>query len=163
MHVVLRRRGLAPHFVPPISVVLAASKKRYVASLTGFRGQGVVEWIEHFAAATGRAARLAEAYLGAVSTLAERWRDRLGASDHAPRAGAAAWALIDVLPGHPVITASAAIAATGRARAAVYDAIETLATVGILIPLSTSRRNRAWEVRGLLDLVEGLEAGRLPV
>jgi len=34
---VLRRRGLAPAFVPPISLVLANWADTYVAGLTGFR------------------------------------------------------------------------------------------------------------------------------
>lgn len=61
-----------------------------------------------------------------------------------------------------MITASVAAAATGRAKAAIYQAIEQLQTVGVLIPLSESRRNQAWEVAGLLDLIAGLEAGQLP-
>ena len=31
-----------------------------------------------------------------------------------------------------------------------------------LVPLSQSQRNRAWEADGLLDLLAGLEAGRVP-
>jgi hypothetical protein len=37
-----------------------------------------------------------------------------------------------------------------------------LAECGVLEPLSASRRNRSWEVTGLLDLVESLESGRAP-
>jgi Fic family protein len=162
VHVVLRRRGIAPNFVPPISVVLAGAKKRYIAALTAFRGDDVDTWIDHFAAATGRAARLAHVYVGAVEALRVTWRNQLADSGHAPRAGAAAWALIDVLPAHPIITGPVATAATGRVKTAVYTAIEQLVAAGILVPLSTSKRNRAWEVSGLLGIIERLEAGQLP-
>lgn len=37
IHVVLRRRGLAPRYVPPVSLVLAADARAYVAGLTAFR------------------------------------------------------------------------------------------------------------------------------
>jgi hypothetical protein len=61
-----------------------------------------------------------------------------------------------------MITGPAAIAATKRARASVYQGIDQLEAAGVLIPVSTAPRNRIWEARGLLDLLEGLEAGRLP-
>jgi hypothetical protein len=163
VHVVLRRRGLTPRFVPPISVVLAAGKGRYIAGLTAFRGNGVSTWIEYFAAATARAARLASAYIDAVDVLRDQWREQLDASGHAPRAGAAAWAIIDVLPAHPIITAPIASVATGRAKAAVYDGIEQLVAANVLNPLSASKRNRSWEASGLLALIERLEAGELPL
>jgi Fic family protein len=162
IHVVFKRRGLAPKFLPPISVVLAAAKDRYIAGLTSFRADDVEVWIEHFAGATARAAHLAQAYLEAVAALTEEWRARLSASPAAPRAGAAAWAVIEILPAHPIITPPVATAVTGRAKAAIYQAFEQLDAAGVLMRLSESRRNRAWEVDGLLDLIAGLEAGRLP-
>ena len=161
IHVVLRRRRVASEYLPPVSVLLAAAKDRYIEGLTAFRGDNVSAWVEHFAAAAARAARLARAYVEAVESLTEDWRARLSASPSAPRAGAAAWAIIDVLPAHPMITAPVAVAATGRAKAAVYQAIEQLQTAGVILPLSESRRNRAWEAAGLLDIITALEAGRL--
>ena len=162
VHVILRRRGLAPRFLPPISVVLAGARKRYINALAAFRGDEVSGWIEHFVAAAARAARLASAYVSAVEELREAWRAQLIESTHAPRAGAAAWALIDVLPAHPIVTAPVATAATGRVKTAIYAAIEQLVAADVLTPLSTSRRNRAWEANGLLALIERLEAGQLP-
>ena len=159
--VVLRRRGITPAYVPPISVVLAAKRKGYIAGLTEFRGDGVRSWIRRFADSTATAARMAHEYLIAVQLLTDRWREQL-AKGQAPRADAAAWALIDVLPAHPMLTGPAAITATGRARAAVYQAIEQLEQAEVLVLASTSKRNQVWEPAGLLDLLEGLEAGRFP-
>ena len=161
IHVVLRRRGLATAYVPPISVILASDRDRYVQGLTAFRHGDVGSWIEQFAAAAARGTQLAAAYLGAVTGLMERWRSLLTRGP-APRSDAAAWAVIDVLPAHPVITAPVAAAATGRAKAAIHQAIRQLAESGVLEPLTTSKRNRSWEAVGLLDLLEGLEAGRAP-
>ena len=161
IHVVLRRRGLSPAYVPPISVVLATSRDRYIAGLTNFCGDRVGDWLEHFAAAAARAARLASAYLEAVASLAASWRTNLERAG-APRAGAAAWAVIDILPAHPMITAPVAAAATGRSKAPIYQAIKELEAAGVLLPLSTSRRNQAWEASGLLGLLAGLEAGDFP-
>lgn len=161
IHTVLRRRGLAPAYVPPISVVLASQRDRYIAGLTGYRAGEIGPWIEHFAAAAARSARLALAYIEAVNNLMGDWRALLAASGP-PRADAAAWAIIDLLPAHPIITAPVAAAATGRAKSAIHQAIGELETAGVLLPLPESRRNRAWEVTGLLDLFARLETGDLP-
>lgn len=162
VHLVFRRRGLAPHFVPPISVVFAGAKERYIAGLTGFRGNDVADWIEHFAVATAKAARLARAYVLAVGDLQDRWRNELRAAKGALRADATAWAIIDLLPAHPMISAPVAGAVTGRAKSRVYEGIDQLVQAGVLLPLSEGRRNRWWEAAGLLDLVTRLESGQLP-
>ena len=161
IHIVLRRRGIATAYVPPISVVLAAERDRYIDGLTRFRLNEVDSWIEQFSAAAARGAGLAAGYLDAVTDLIERWRNRLS-EGYAPRSDAAAWAVIDVLPAHPVITAPVAAAATGRAKAAIYQALEQLVGCGVLVPLSESKRNRSWEALGLLELLEGLESGDPP-
>ena len=154
----LRRRGLAPSYVPPISVVLAAKKDRYIDGLIQYRDGDLDEWIERFAVAAAQAANLAERYLGRVQELQDAWREQL--RDHADlRADAAAWAVIDELPGHPVITVPVATAVTGRSKSSTAVAVDQLVDAGILHPLSESKRNRAWEAAGLLDLLAELEAG----
>jgi len=161
VQVVLRRRGTASAYLPPISVVIAGARSRYIAGLTSFRGDGVQQWIEYFAGVTTRASRLAQRYLDAVRALQADWRSMLSEATD-PRADAAAWAVIDVLPAHPMLSAPVAVAATGRAKAAVYQALDQLEAAGVLIPLSASRRNRVWEARGLLSLIEQMENGVEP-
>lgn len=163
VHVVFRRRGLAPRFVPPISVVFAGAKQRYIAGLTGFRGNDVADWVEQFAAASAKAARLARAYVRAVGDLQERWRNQLRATKGALRADATAWAIINLLPAHPMISAPVAGAVTGRAKSRIYEGIDQLVQAGVLLPLSEGRRNRWWEAAGLLDLVTRLESGQQPL
>jgi Fic family protein len=159
IQVVLRRRGIAPSYVPPVSIVLADAKKRYISGLTAYRGDGVSEWIGYFAAASARAAELGRKYLMAIAQLRDRWRAQLAALQSAPRADAAAWSVIDILPANPMISSATATAATGRARSQIYQAIEQLQAAGVLVPLSQSRRNQSWEAVGLLELIEGMEAG----
>ena len=158
VQVVLRRRGLTPAFVPPISVVLARDKDRYLTGLTLFREDRVADWIETFAAATAEAATLAVHYTTRVGELQDEWRERLRQGPN-PRVDAAAWNLITVLPAHPIVTVPVAVAATGRTKPAVANGIEQLEAAGILTRLTESARNRAWEAEGLLDLVVGLESG----
>lgn len=155
VQVLLRRRGLAPDYVPPISVVLAADKERYIGGLVAFREAREDDWLATFAGAAARAADLAATYLVRVQELQETWREQLGSLG--VRADAAAWKVIDILPGHPIISTPVAIEATGRARAAVHQAVEQLVRAGVLIPLSSGKRNRQWEAAGLLDLSADFE------
>jgi Fic family protein len=56
IHVVLRRRGVAPRFVPPVSIVMAARPTSYVAGLIDFREGRIAAWVESFANACHEAA-----------------------------------------------------------------------------------------------------------
>jgi Fic family protein len=158
VQVILRRRGLAPAFVPPISVILAHEKETYIKGLTLFREDRIPEWLEKFAVAASRAAGLAMSYKKRVADIQDGWRRQLREYSN-PRSDSAAWAIIDVLPVHPIVTVLVAVAATKRARSAVFTAVEELEEAGVLKPLSQSSRNRAWEAEGLLDLIVGLESG----
>lgn len=162
VHVVFKRRGIAREFVPPISVVFAGARAQYIDGLTRFRNDGddgVLAWIEHFAMATRRASRLARSYIAEVRLLQEEWRTKLRALSSAPRADATAWAIIEHLPAHPMISAPVATAVTNRSKSRVYEAIEQLIEAGVLIPLASGLRNRWWEASGLLDLIGQLESG----
>lgn len=159
VQVVLRRRGIAPSYVPPVSVMLAAERDAYIDGLGEFRFGEPMRWVARFAVACARAATLAARYLEAVGALQAEWRQLLASAVN-PRSDAAAWILIGVLPANPVISTAGAIAATGRTKAAVHTAVAQLVEAGVLLPVSASRRNRLWEASGLLDLVEGLDVGR---
>jgi Fic family protein len=159
VQVVLRRRGVAPHYVPPVSVAIAASKNRYIEGLTSFRFDDIGPWIEYFAAAAARSANLATSYLGAVKALQAGWREQVQQLPDVPRADATVWHVIEILPAHPIITALAAAQATKRSLPSTYQAFEQLEKAGVLTPLSESRSHRAWETKGLLDLIGGLEEG----
>lgn len=159
VHVVLRRRGVAPHYVPPVSVAIAATRARYIDALTSFRGQEPSSWIEYFASAAARSAHLARTYLDRVLVLRSRWQDQVRRLADAPRADATVWEVINVLPAHPIITVSVAAAATGRSKPSTYQAFEQLLRAGVVLPLTAGRRNQSWEANGLLDLIAGLEDG----
>ena len=74
VQVILRRRRLAPSYVPPISVILAENREQYISGLTAYREGLSKAWLEVFAIAAARAANLAHRYLDEVSTLQDRWR-----------------------------------------------------------------------------------------
>jgi len=153
VHVVLRQRGLALRYVPPVSLVLAADAKAYVAGLTAFREERPEAWMLLFARAIERAAAKASELAKRLADLQERWRDRAGR----PRRHSSAEALIIELPAHPIVTVATALKVIGRSKQAVNEAIAFLADKGVLHPITLAKRNRAWEARELFDVINDVE------
>jgi Fic family protein len=153
VHVVLRRRGLAPRYVPPVSLVLAADARGYVAGLSSFRDGDAAAWCVFFAQAIERAAREATELAARLATLQETWRERAGR----PRKHSSAEALIVELPAHPIVTVATAQKLLGRSKQAVNEAIRLLVARGVLHPVTLAKRNRAWEARELFALIDDAE------
>lgn len=158
IQLVLRRRGLAPRVVPPVSLVLATDADRYVAGLTSVRGDGSdgsrwLDWIEQFVAATGRACLDARQFVQSVQELELEWRERLGPI----RAGSAASALLAELPRLPVFTINTASETLHRSWDAVNQAVTRLEQAGVVRQVTIGRRNRAYEVVGLFEAMTAYE------
>jgi len=163
IHVVLRRRGLAPRYVPPISLVLATRARDYVRGLTASRylgssesaeaQAGIAEWLRIFASATSRAATDAERFSERIDTLVQGWRTRA----RPIRAQSAADLLLRVLPSAPLITVETAARLIGRSVQATNLAVARLEEAGVLVRIKDLRRNRAFEAVGLLDALTSFE------
>jgi Fic family protein len=84
IHVILKRRGLASTFIPPISLALATRASAYVGGLSSFRytgppdGQaaldGIRDWLDLFLTATRRATEDAAALQRSLVQLELEWR-----------------------------------------------------------------------------------------
>lgn len=158
IQLVLRRRGLATHVVPPVSLVLATRANEYVEALDATRretdpGQALLEWTDLFLAAMGRACRDADHFADELVALEKRAR----AAAAPIRRGSAADLLIDALPALPVFTAKTAAEHLGRSRVAVNEAIGRLEDAGVIRKITLGRRNRAFEAVGLFEAFTGFE------
>ena len=163
VHLVLRRRGLAPRVLPPISLILATWPRDYVGGLSGTRYEGAPDseearaginrWIALFASACRRAAEDAERFEEQVRALQDSWRERLGSV----RRGSAADLLVRALPGAPLLTATTASDLIGRSFQATSQAIDRLVGAGILTQVTVGRRNRAFEAPELIEVFTTLE------
>ena len=163
IHLVLRRRGMAAHFLLPVSPILATWADDYVAGLTDTRyvGEptsevahtGINRWVALFAGACRRAVNDARWFEERVIGLQEDWRERAGN----PRQGSTTRLLIGALPAAPVLTVATAVELTGRSFQAANLAINRLVGAGVLVQVNVSRRNRAFEAPELIDAFTALE------
>lgn len=164
IHVILRRRGLTPRFVPPVSLVLATWSRDYVNGLTQFRhegepggpqrAKGAQAWIGTFAGALRRSCQDANLYREEICAMAERWREQLGSV----RKDSGLDRLLGVLPGLPILTRATAAAHIRRTPRRTGDAIEVLLKADVLVQRNVGReRYRVFEVPEVLDLFTSLE------
>lgn len=157
IHVVLRRRGLAPRLLPPISLVLATSPADYIAGLTASRylgdpagevaRHGVNRWVSLFATAARRSVEDSVSFELRVRKLTDAWRARAGRV----RKDSATDRLLEALPGAPIVTVESAGTLIQRSFQATNDAVTRLVEAGVLRPVTVGRRNRAFEAVGLID------------
>lgn len=163
IHVVLRRRGMAPRILPPVSLVLATWSASYVGGLTATRYRGGADsasahggintWIGLFSAACRRAVDDAAAFEARVASIHQQWRAALGRA----RAGSAAERLLATLPGAPVVSITSAARLIGRSFQATNEAMNRLESAGVVRQVNVGRRNRAFEAPAIIDAFTDLE------
>jgi hypothetical protein len=130
--------------------VLGANKDSYIAGLEDFRADKVDRWVDQFAMAVEKAALEARGFSAEVAELQSDWVKRA----EPMRADAAARAIIDFLPSHPVITGAIAQRLSGRSRVAANNGLEHLARAGALSRRRNQRKGDSWEAEEFVLLSE---------
>lgn len=154
IHIILRRREVAPRFVPPISLVLLANATTYVHGLTIFRAGDVAGWSTLFAHALRDSTGVARRFGAALAELQASWREAAGR----PRRTSATQRIIDLLAARPVIDIPTAAALLGVSYPQAREAVLRLEGAHVLRTVTIGRRrNRAWEAPALLDLLDEFE------
>jgi Fic family protein len=120
---------------PPVSVLLAADVGGYASGLVRFRMSDHNGWVAWFADAVGGASRAQQQLIGSVERLHATWQNRLRTVGL--RSDAAAWAVLDLLPRHLVLTAAEVAAALGTTPKGARAALSALAAAGVLTRFGT--------------------------
>jgi Fic family protein len=159
IHVLFGRRGIAPSYVPPVSLVLGANKDAYIAGIERFRDEKVNVWVDQFSRSVEVAANKAAEFSADVLACQADWRMRLGDA----RSDSAVFPIIDILPKYPIITAAVAETEIGRSRPAAINALERLANENILTRHRNQKKGDSWEAKELFALLSEFEAAvKLP-
>ena len=163
VHLILRRRGLTPTFVPPISLVLATFTNDYIDGLNAFRfldnqepkliHKGINDWVSFFAKSCVRACDEAHQFEEMTLELQDAWRKKLGSV----RKGSTSELLLDELVGMPVFTYKSLCKTTNRSLRAVMDAVNGYVAAGIVKPLGNAQRKRGFEVPDVLHAFNAFE------
>jgi Fic family protein len=154
IHVVLRRRGLTPRLVPPVSVILATSARRYIAGLIDFREGRADDWIGAFADAVTAAADATKGLSVRIDGLLAELVERAGS----PRADSVARRIVLGLPEQTVVSAETAAARYDVTPTAARGALNRLESAGVLVTTRVGRRrNREWISDELFQVLDAFE------
>lgn len=151
--VILRRRGLAKSYLPPVSLALAGEADRYVAGLGSWRSGEEDDWYSVFIDALFRSANGARQFAADVAELQRRWMEQAGK----PRKGSGPRRLIELLPSQPIIDVKTAAQLLGGSEERARLAISRLERGGVLKQTNVGRRSRAWECVDLFDQLDRFE------
>lgn len=159
IHIILRRRGLTPRFVPPVSIVLATNGGRYVKGLTSYRNGDLDDWCLLFIRTLRTATELSSKLATDVSALQARWRASVEAtSGRKLRRDAGALKILRELPSRIIVDRNIVREITGGSGEAARKAIEQLEGAGILSQVVLGKqRNRVWEAKELNELLNEYE------
>lgn len=159
IHLVLKKGGTTRATVPPVSLLLATDRERYIANLSAFRFEGnrdddrheaVNNWVEYFAKMTCEACARAAEFEGTLLGIKEKW---LGKTSF--RAGSAGSQLLDILLGTPAISIKTAQDLTGKSYPSARHAVNGLVGCGILRQNSKNRKSGIYVAD---DVVEAFNA-----
>jgi Fic family protein len=162
IHLILRRRGLCPRVVPPISLILATLGRDYIRELAAFRHTGSPEgetafaglssWLSFFADCGIRACNNALSFEQRIASLKQGWIDSLGRP-----ASATIGLMLDAIIGRPLFDAKHMKRVTGKSLPTVNAAIDQLKDAGIIKQTNAGKRNRVFEAVGVLDIFTDFE------
>jgi Fic family protein len=152
VHLILRRSGVAAQTVVPVSTVLLADAEGYFDGLAAYREGRLDEWLSLFASAAAYAAEAGVRLAEELREIVADWRATVR-----PRARSAVSVLLDALVRQPVVDINqvsqlATVDASNRHRA-----VRRLIDAGVLVPLTTGKRNRVFGAVDILELLERFE------
>lgn len=145
--------------VPPVSLMLAANRDRYMRHLAAYQSAesgevdaAVDEWVRYFCESVTMACVRAEALGARLNELEAEWRERL----HVRRASAAD-RILSLIKSRPVITTESASELTGLSRQACRLAINSLVESGILRQSAKNRKSGIYAAQDVLDAFNAFE------
>ena len=150
---ILRRRRLAPRYLPPVSLALAGEADRYVTGLTSWRNGDEEDGYTVFVDSVSRASTAGRAFADHLAELRDHWAREAGN----PRRNSGPLRLIELLPSQPIVDVKTAARLLGGTEERARQTILRLENAGVVGQTSVGRRNRAWESVGLFELLDRFE------
>lgn len=146
----LRDKGLATHTTVPLSAGLLIDTESYFSALTAYRAGDAGPIVHRFCDAARYAAVTGRELVDALAGELERSKEALAGV----RSHSAAWKILPRLIGQPVVNTRFLVAAMGVSDVSVMRALDVLSRRGVLVERTGNSRNRVWEQRGILSVLD---------
>lgn len=160
IHLILKRGGAARSTVPPISLLLATDRERYITNLSSFRfinGEAdrdavVNDWVEYFANICCDACSRASMFESSLREIKKTWQAKTSF-----RADSAGSQLLGILLGTPAISVKTAQKLTGKSYPAALSAVRALVEAGILRQNSKNRKSGIYVADDVVEAFNSYE------
>lgn len=163
IHLILRRRGIAANFVPPISLALATHSEDYIEGLAGYCyddeedpaivRQRLNDWVSTFASCCTTACEEANGFEQATKAIKLSWENRIGPI----RKGSIAKEVIDAIVAMPIFTVKSLVDHCGKSFAAVNTIVASLEKADCIKAAKQGKRNRVFEAPDIINEFNILE------
>jgi Fic family protein len=148
---ILRNKGLVGSTAVPISAGLLVDTERYFAALIAFRSGDAEPIVSEFASASRIAATTGTQLVDDLVGQLDDSRQKLKGL----RSDAAAWRILPALVGQPAVNTKYLMSNLGLGEMGALRALDTLTDRGVLTESTGKSRNRVWQHRGILDVLDG--------
>lgn len=150
IHAILLRRHAVETVVPPISLALATQREDHYASLNAYQraldaqaeSEAINDWVSYFSGAITDARANAEKISGELSRMKEDWRKKLGSV----RANSTLQLMPSNMQAMPYFTVETMVAAIGRSKQAVNQAVQRLLDAQVIPQTNQDKRSRMFDV-----------------
>jgi Fic family protein len=149
IHAMLHRGGLTRNLTVPVSAGLLRDPRSYFESLTAYRAGDVDAIVHAITNASFAAIDNGRRLVSDVKGIRDGWNARVRA-----RSDSTVHRLMDLLLARPVITATAASVLLGTSDVAAGNAINRLASAGILTQAGGDIRYRIWQAPEVLAALD---------
>ena len=151
---ILRNKGLVGSMAVPISAGLLLDTESYFAALGSFRDGDAGPIIREFAKASRIAANTGARLVDSLAEQLDQSRRKMKGI----RADAAAWRVLPYLIGQPAVNTKYLMTHLGLREMAALRAIDTLAARDVLTETTGRGRNRVWQHRDILGVLDAYAA-----
>lgn len=146
----LRNKGLATHTTVPLSAGLLVDTSTYFDALTAYRAGDAGPIVRRFADASRYAAATGRDLVDQLASQLQKSKDALAGL----RSDSAAWKILPRLIGQPVVNTRYLVGALRMNDMTVIRALDALTDRGVLTERTGFSRNRVWEHRGILSVLD---------
>lgn len=153
INVILRRRKATTRVVVPLASALVVKRDNYFALLESYRAGDPLAIVRSFAQAATLVVGEARKTANQLEEIPGRWHASLSRL----RTGSTIEQILNHLLAVPVVTAEALVKEIGTSTSSVYSALDRLAEVEIIRPLTDRTRNQVWGASAVLDELDDLQ------
>ncbi|KQP57368.1 Fic family protein [Agreia sp. Leaf283] len=146
----LRHNKISTHTTVPLSAGLLVDTESYFDALNRYRQGDAGPIVRRFADAARYASVTGRTL---VNALADQLRESTEALSGI-RSDSAAWRILPRLVGQPVVNIRYLVGTLGSRDVTVARALDVLTTRGVLVERTGFSRNRVWEHRGILTVLD---------